>query len=337
AGPGRPDPYPKASPAERDDLLHRAGARRSWREDGRLVALAREGEEVLGLIALVDPDGAAGDAQRARLEDGALVLAVELAHQREMAASELRLRGSLVDDLVAGVDPESARNRARSLGYDLERPHRVIVVQGTNRRGDGDLFHAVRRAARDTGVGSLLVSHGDVAVLLAHAEVPWEQLRDRVLAELGGGHCRLGVGGLGDEPGSFPRSYHEARLALALQESTGGVEQATDFDELGVYRLLSEVPERGTVRDFVDRWLGSLLAYDERKGSQLVETLGSYLDHGGNYDATAAARSLHRSTLRYRLQRIREVSGLDLHDPDTRFNLHLATRAWRTFDARQRI
>ncbi|MCU1354196.1 MAG: hypothetical protein JWM05_3405, partial [Acidimicrobiales bacterium] len=41
AGPGRPDPYPKASPAERDDLLHRAGARRSWREDGRLVALAR--------------------------------------------------------------------------------------------------------------------------------------------------------------------------------------------------------------------------------------------------------------------------------------------------------
>ena len=42
---------------------------------------------------------------------------------------------------------------------------------------------------------------------------------------------------------------------------------------------------------------------------------------------------LHRSTLRYRLQRLREISGLDLADPDTRFNLQLATRAWATLGA----
>jgi len=62
-------------------------------------------------------------------------------------------------------------------------------------------------------------------------------------------------------------------------------------------------------------------------------TLSEYLDRGGNYDATARALSVHRSTLKYRLRRIRDVSGHDLGIPDTQFNLQLASRAWRTAQA----
>jgi DNA-binding PucR family transcriptional regulator len=61
--------------------------------------------------------------------------------------------------------------------------------------------------------------------------------------------------------------------------------------------------------------------------------LGRYLDLGGSYDATAAAVAVHRSTLKYRLQRIREISGKDLNDPDVRFNLQLAARALETLKA----
>jgi DNA-binding PucR family transcriptional regulator len=64
-----------------------------------------------------------------------------------------------------------------------------------------------------------------------------------------------------------------------------------------------------------------------------VATLSGYLECGGSYDAAAKALAVHRSTLRYRLERIREVSGHDLSDPDTRFNLQLATRAWGTLRA----
>ena len=81
---------------------------------------------------------------------------------------------------------------------------------------------------------------------------------------------------------------------------------------------------------FERRWLGRLLDYDAAKGTKLVETVAAYVECGGNYDATAGALYVHRSTLRYRLQRLREISGLDLSDPDTRFNLQLATRAWTT-------
>ena len=80
---------------------------------------------------------------------------------------------------------------------------------------------------------------------------------------------------------------------------------------------------------FVREWLGTLLDYDDSKNSELVMTLSDYLECGGNYDESAAALHIHRSTLRYRLARIAELTGHDLRKVDTRFNLHAATRAWR--------
>jgi len=85
------------------------------------------------------------------------------------------------------------------------------------------------------------------------------------------------------------------------------------------------------IDEFIRHWLGRLLDYDAgQKRSELVETVSRYLECGRNYDRTAHALNVHRSTLKYRLQRIREVSGHDLGDPDVCFNLQLATRALAT-------
>lgn len=101
------------------------------------------------------------------------------------------------------------------------------------------------------------------------------------------------------------------------------------FGELGVFRVLAAASTNPELQLFVQGWLGSLLDYDELHGSDLVPTLSAFLESGGHYDRTASARNIHRSTLRYRLSRIRELSGMDLNDIDTRFNLHVATRAWK--------
>jgi DNA-binding PucR family transcriptional regulator len=76
-------------------------------------------------------------------------------------------------------------------------------------------------------------------------------------------------------------------------------------------------------------WLGPLLTYDREKNADLVTTLTHYLDCGGNYDDAAQSLTIHRSTLRYRLGRIRDISGRDLQDVEDRLNLHLATRIVR--------
>jgi DNA-binding PucR family transcriptional regulator len=265
------------------------------------------------------------------LEHGATVLAIELSRQRSLAEAELRVRRDLVEELLSGTDEESALGRARALGYDLERQHRVVVVECTDTTRDADaVFHAVRRAAAGTGAGSLLVARGSAVVVLADADVDWAGFRDAVRAEVGAGRCRVGVGGACERPADFPRSFNEAQLALKMQDASGGSDQVIVFDQLGVYRILAGVEDASSIERFVDDWLGSLLAYDTKKRSELVPTLSRYLECGGSYDATAQALAVHRSTLKYRLQRIREISGHDLSDPDSVFNLQLATRAWST-------
>ncbi len=335
AGPHRPVPYPKDPAARREQMLRRVLREgRPVREGGRLLAVARPRDDVLGVLILVDPAGTAGEQELVALEHGTTVLAMELARLRSLADTELRVRRELVDELLAGTDSQSALARAQALGYDLERRHRVVIVEGRLRARDDDaFFHAVRRAARDTGVGSLMVSRGGAVVLLSDCDRSWEIFRLAVLNGLGGGRCRVGVGGHCERTEDFPRSLREAEFALRLQETSGGGDQATAFDALGVYGIFSGMDDVSGVERFVSSWLGSLLDYDARKHSDLVLTLTRYLECGGNYDATSAALAVHRSTLKYRLQRIREISGYDLTESDARFNLQLATRAWTSLHA----
>jgi sugar diacid utilization regulator len=336
AGPGRPDPYPKDPPATRERLL-----RRARREQGilgrrdRLVALAQPDEHTMGVISLIRPPAAASDTDKVALEHAATVLALDLVRQRSVAETELRLRRDLVEDLLSGARPQSVQVRAWALGYDLTQPHRVIIVRGSSRRADHDaLFHAVQHAAGAGRLGSLVVARSGGVALLARADSDLQQFWRAIVTDLGaGGICRIGAGSPSTEPTSFARSHREAQFALELQAATHSTSHVTVFDELGVYRLLAGGPDVGSVNRFIRDWLGPLLDYDKAKSSQLVRTLSAYLECGGNYDATARRMSLHRSTLRYRLQRIRTVSGRELSDPDTRFNLQLATRAWATVAA----
>jgi DNA-binding PucR family transcriptional regulator len=332
AGPNKPDPYPKDPPAKREQMLRRALREgRPIRESGRLLAVAHPGADTIGVLALIDPNSSTGDKEQIALEHGATVLAMELARLRSLAETELRLRRDLVEELLAGTDEESALARGQALGHDLERPHRVVVAEGRGRtRDENAFFHAVRRAARSTGLGSLLVARSGAIVVISESEITWETFRIAVLTELGGGKCCVGIGGRAQRPGELPRSYREAQLALRTQRATHSDDRAICYDDLGVYRILSEVGDTDAVQRYVQQWLGSLLDYDQRKRSDLVATLSKYLECGGSYEATAAALLVHRSTLKYRLQRIRDISGYRLTDPDTAFNLQLATRALHT-------
>jgi sugar diacid utilization regulator len=334
AGPGRPDPYPKESFAKREHLLRRLMRARKPIQDGeRLVLLASPRPELLGIVALIDPDRAADTADLVALEHGATVLSMELGRLRGIADTELRLCRDLVHDLLSGTDDESALARAEALNYDLRRPHRVVVVEGKGRaRAHDALLSAVRRALRTARQDGLCeIWSGHVAIVTA-GQGNWEQLRRAMASDLGS-QCRIGVGSLSARPSELPRSLREAGLALRLQKTLLPGSSACEYPKLGIFRMLASISDLTDVEAFVREWLGSLLDYDTRRKAELVHTLTQYLEHGGNYDATAAELSVHKSTLKYRLQRIRDLTGLELNDPDVHFNLQLATRAWGTLQA----
>jgi sugar diacid utilization regulator len=277
---------------------------------------------------LTDPDDTVTDDALNALHYGAIVLALELSHQRTVAEIELNLRRDLVDDLLAGTDRDGAYARADALNHDLRRPHYVVVVQSTGRTEDA-LPVAAGRAATALRLNYLQGRHAGLVVLLTDGRPDPQALHRTISQILGKTTSVIGIGSRCLVPDDIPQSFMEARRAMSIRQRSMSPHGAAAFDELGFYRLIDAAHGGGEVESFVREWLGTLLDYDDRKNSDLVMTLSDYLECGGSYDESAAALHIHRSTLRYRLARIAELTGHDLRNVDTRFNLHAATRAWR--------
>jgi sugar diacid utilization regulator len=332
AGPDKPDPYPKGDPHRRSELLRQAAiSGGAIRDKKRLFIMVQPRSDVIGVLALIDPDQTAGQREVFALEHAATVLAIELSHMHNLAEMELRLRRDLVDDVISGTDDESAYSRASAIGHDLHGAHQVMVAQWRAGGNEDTLLRAVTRAAAQLDLSALVARRPDTVVALIRGRPPSDALHRAIAKQMGNWTGAVGIGGQCEKPSEFPRSFAEASRALDIRLTSRTPNGVTTFEELGVLRILHN-EDNTEIRTFVQEWLGTLLDYDMRRHADLVQTLSQYLDCGGNYDDTAATLLIHRSTLRYRLQRIRDITGLDLADVDTRLNLHVATRAWKVLD-----
>ncbi|MEH0626500.1 PucR family transcriptional regulator [Streptomyces stelliscabiei] len=329
-GPGRPDPYPEPDPGRQDEMLH-AVARQAGpvRVKDRLITLVRPHGEILGVLGLVDARDEADEQTVLTLEHAAASLAPQLTHLRDLAEVELRLHRELVDDLLAGTDEASAYARSEAVGHDLHRSHYIVVVQWPNRTADDSFAQTVGRAAADVGMRSLLTRRSDHVVLVTDDRPHARALYEALAQETGTRSGTIGVSAPCDSLDDIPHRYQEAQRAMEVRRHSRERYGTTFFDELGLYRILGPGNGHRELETFVQEWLGQLIDYDSLHNSAMVETLSRYFDCGGNYDETAESLTIHRSTLRYRLQRIRDISGYDLANVEDRLNLQVATRVWK--------
>ncbi|MEU6807927.1 helix-turn-helix domain-containing protein [Streptomyces sp. NPDC046831] len=329
-GPGRPDPYPEPDPVRQDEILHVVA-----REVGpvrikdRLIVPARRHGEILGVLALVDARDQADEHTVLALGHAATSLALELAHLRNLAEVELRLHRELADDLLTGTDRASAYARSEAVGHDLHRSHYIVVVRWSNRTADDSFTRTVSRAASAVGMRSLLTRRSDHVVLIADDRPHAHALYEALARETGTRSGTIGVSACCDSLDDIPHHYREAQRALEVRRHCRERSGTSFFDELGIYRILGPGNDYRELETFVREWLGRLIDYDSRHHAAMVETLARYFDCGGNYDETAESLAIHRSTLRYRLQRIRDISGKDLGNVEDRLNLQVATRVWK--------
>lgn len=329
SGPGRPISHPKATAGQRDQYLRLLSAQGGpLRIDNRLCVLIQPHAEILGVMALISKGKNFDEAHSFALKYGSSLLGVELSHQRSLAEMQLTLRRELVDDLLAGTDADGAYARAEAMGYDLRRPHYVMVIHSGRGATNTDIA-AVSRAAANLHLIHLMGQHGRLIVVAADGHPAVEALHREVSRQLGHEATAIGIGPRCDAPADFPQSFLMARRAMNIRLHSAHPHGASDYDELGFYHLVDAAHTAGVAEDYVRQWLGALIDYDAAKNSDLVHTLGHFLEYGGNYDESAAALHIHRSTLRYRLGRIADLTGFDLRNVDTRFNLHAATRVRR--------
>ncbi|MFF9706153.1 PucR family transcriptional regulator [Streptomyces griseofuscus] len=329
-GPGRPVPYPEPDPVRQEDMLHTVAKEAGpVRIGDRLLTLVRPHGEILGVLALVDTRGEADEHTVLALGLAATSLALELTHLRDLAEVELRLHRELADDLLAGTDDASAYARSEVVGHDLHGSHYIVVVQWSNRTADDSFARTVGRAAAAVGMRSLLTRRSDHVVLITGDRPHARALYEALARENGTRSGTIGVSAPCDSVDDIPHHYQEAQRALDVRRHSPEHYGTSFFDELGLYRVLGPGSGHRELETFVQEWLGQLIDYDSRHHATMVETLTRYFDCGGNYDETAESLAIHRSTVRYRLQRIRDISGHDLANVEDRLNLQVATRVWK--------
>ena len=133
------------------------------------------------------------------------------------------------------------------------------------------------------------------------------------------------------EPEKLGAALDEAELALSIGERLGRQGDVVTFEETGTYKLLFQIfadrPEELSL--FYEQTLAALVKYDEQYQTELVGTLATYLELDGNLAATAGTLFTHRHTVRYRLDRIAELCGLDVGKSDDREKLSLGLKAMR--------
>ncbi|WP_160145212.1 PucR family transcriptional regulator [Actinacidiphila yanglinensis] len=332
---GRPHPEPEN---QRQDALIQSVRRRpgAFRDRDRLVVPIQMAGDLLGVVTLIDPNRRTTETDSSALEQAALVLAPLLSHERRLAELEPHLRRDLVDRLIAGEANNDVFTQAAALGHDLRRPHKAAVLDWPGATERAALGDAVARAAQRLHRDVLVGSRGATTVVLEADEDrcdPGGELYRAVSDELGTGAGSIGVGGRCDVCTELPHSYDEAVRALTVRRRSQDPYGSTGFEELGLCRMMGSGEGEREADRFVREWLGKLLDYDARHHTELVTTLSRYLESGGSYGTTSETLLIHRSTVRYRLQRIREITGHDLSDVETRLNLHVATRIRNVIDA----
>lgn len=330
AGIGSTFPYPRPTAAARSrtaQLWMSSGS--PVREPRRLVALALSQSEVLGAVCMLETELPITAANVFALKYATRLLEAELSHRRALALLELRLGRDLVDELVSGMEPTNAGVRTAALGYDIRGPQHVVVAVWEPPRTDDTVVVALRRTLVELHSSALVSRRSEMAIAVVQGDPLGAEVYSVLAKTLRSATGSMGVGGPCLDVGHIPRSFSEALHALRIRSASIDCYGVTRFDQLGIYRILDTAGSEPGLGGYVDEWLGTLQRSDDSRGSDLVQTLAQYLDHGGNYDSTAESLAIHRSTLRYRLNSIRRVTGFDLADPETRLNLHVATRAWR--------
>ncbi|WP_246142826.1 PucR family transcriptional regulator [Nocardioides rubriscoriae] len=231
-------------------------------------------------------------------------------------AWDARLEALVVDAVLRAEGDETMLSRASALGWSARGDVTVVLGNLPERRTDDDLFDAVRRAARDTGMDALCAAQGErLVVLLGGVEDP------RAAASAIAGLCGEGPVVVGPVTDDLQHAHVSARAALAAHRAAAGWPDAPR-------PVLSNelLPERALAGDGHARRHLVEDVYLPLAGARggLAESLATYLAHRGSVEGTARALYVHPNTVRYRMRQVADVTGFSPSHPRDALTLQVA-------------
>lgn len=315
------------------------------------------GHKPLGYVCVIAGTGDPTSIQQLVLEHSATIAALEMAQDRVRFETEVRLKGDFVDDVISGQAEagDSLLRRGVFLGCDLSRGAAVILLGMEDGAGAGQvkgspyisqselnagverLFALVSRYMSASEASSLTSLKSNQVIIFVCGDTARDPAALCRLAGVLQGMGRTvgsltvsaGISSFIADAGHMGRGYQEALVALKVGRKLNGPGSCLHFRDVGTYRLLLEIWERDPeeIRLLYEETVGPIDRYDQANKTQLLETLTVFLRNDENLTKTAAELFAHRHTIRYRLEKIAEISGLSVFRTEHKERLGLGLKA----------
>jgi DNA-binding PucR family transcriptional regulator len=316
--------------------------------------------DVLGYVSGFEFKKQVNELDLEALESVATVAAVEMGRELAALEAENRLRGDFVDDLLAGefdAGPTMLQ-RASYLGGDLSHGCMVLIadidsfgeyVVGNKlsepevQRIKNRYFSSVKAAVRAHHEKALLTPKSDNVIaflpplgdgngkLLSVARSTAVKIHAACADLMPELTVSVGIGRFHENPSETGRAFREAQMALQVSQRLGEAGAVATFDDMGIYKLLLSALEEDPdeVRSFYEETIARVERYDDEHNTDLVATLETFLANNRSIAATAEALFTHRHTIRYRLGRIADLTGLDVNRSEDQEKLGFGLKAMR--------
>lgn len=308
----------------------------------------------LGYVCTVTEHHELEEMERVALEHAATVAAVEMAREQVRFETEVRLKGDFVDDLIGGrfSSEDSLLRRASFLGCDLSHGATVMVadvdefertmaarmlneneVQNLKAR----FFNRCTRVVSEVEPHSLVSLKSDRVIIFLPGPAAvdpqsMERLTSRIQGlgrEVADLSVSVGVSRFIADLAGLHKAFEEALAALKVGRKLQGLGSVMHFEGVGSYKLLLSIWEHDPeeLRALYQETIDPVERYDRQTASQLLLTLTTFFGNDENLSKTAQDLFAHRHTIRYRLQKIAELTGLSVFKSEDKERLSLGLKA----------
>jgi sugar diacid utilization regulator len=230
---------------------------------------------------------------------------------------------------------EEIYERAKRFGFDEKKKHIALFLSPDRDKGDLEhLMQACRQSMNTQKLVLTLVEADGVAAIydLEETKIPVHEVISKLRSNVESFYqiyhkedtISAGAGDIFQAIRDLKDSVVEAKQALNMLHMCKRTAQSRMYEEMGIYQLLFSIKNDNIMDRIIEEQIGSLQTYDRANDTQLMKTLDIYLQEDCNVARTTERLYVHRNTVKYRIKRIQELLGRDLHDINVKFNLQLA-------------
>ncbi|KAB2337258.1 PucR family transcriptional regulator [Cytobacillus depressus] len=287
------------------------------------------------------------------VENAATSLSLELVKQFAVAEVEKKFKNDLVDELISGKiqSLQSMYEKANLIGWDFEGSFVAVVFKinteekvkiKENKRGISDRNHSlVYEAVHHYLPNGIITNKSNLVIVLwkvddndKNNDFAWVtriketsmEIKEFIKKHNKDIVVQVGIGNIAKTVIDIQKSYKEASDALELGETINGNESITAYSELGIFRLLCHFKDPAELIQFIPLSLKKLLDYKQANQTDLLKTLQTFLDCQQNAAKTAKELYIHNKTVVYRLDRIKEITGMNFDEAEEMLSVQVGLK-----------